>query len=118
MVSGTWSTVALSTAKEVGAPIATHDPNDDGVLVAWPERDTIAEPWRLRVKGPFTLLLDNAGVVNVEVAGRRIPHGQSVGETWAGRFDGEGRWLRPAPPELPEGAPLPDDDEAEGGTKP
>ena len=49
MVSGTWSTVALSTAKEVGAPIATHDPNDDGVLVAWPERDTIAEPWRLRV---------------------------------------------------------------------
>jgi len=78
----------------------------------------VSEPWRLRVKGPFTLLLDNAGVVNVEVAGRRIPHGQSVGETWAGRFDGEGRWLRPAPPELPEGAPLPDDDEAEGGTKP
>lgn len=78
----------------------------------------VSEPWRLRVKGPFTIVLDNAGVVNVEVAGHRIPHGQSVGEGWTGRFDGEGRWLQPRPPELPEGAPLPDDDEAEGGTKP
>jgi transcriptional regulator with XRE-family HTH domain len=71
----------------------------------------ISEPWRLRVKGPFTILLDNAGVVNVEVAGRRIPHGQSVGESWNGHFDAEGRWLRPAPPALPEGAPVPDDEE-------
>lgn len=71
----------------------------------------VSEPWRLRVKGPFLLMLDNAGVVNVEVAGRRIPHGQSVGESWVGRFDQEGHWLRPAPPELPEGAPVPDDDE-------
>ncbi len=71
----------------------------------------VSEPWRLRVQGPFTLFLDNAGVVNVEVAGRRIPHGQSVGEPWTGRFDGEGHWLRPAPPELPEVAPVPDDDE-------
>jgi transcriptional regulator with XRE-family HTH domain len=75
----------------------------------------VSEPWRLRVKGPFTLSLDNAGVVNVEVAGRRIAHGQSVGEAWTGRFDGEGRWLRPPPPRLPEGPPVPDD---EGGTQP
>lgn len=71
----------------------------------------VSEPWRLRVLGSFTLLLDNAGVVNVEVAGRRIPHGQSVGEPWTGRFDEKGRWLRPALPELPEGPPVPDDDE-------
>ena len=76
----------------------------------------VSEPWRLRVKGPFTLRLDNAGVVNVEVAGRRIVHGQSVGEPWTGQFDEEGHWLRPALPELPEGAPVPDDDE--DGTKP
>ncbi len=78
----------------------------------------VSEPWRLRVKGPFTLQLDNAGVVNVEVAGRRIAHGQSVGEPWSGQFDGNGQWLKPRPPDLPEGAPVPDDDAAEGGIKP
>jgi transcriptional regulator with XRE-family HTH domain len=71
----------------------------------------VSEPWRLRVKGPFILRLDNAGVVNVEVAGRRIVHGQSVGEPWIGRFDEEGQWLRLAPPGLPQGAPVSDDDE-------
>jgi transcriptional regulator with XRE-family HTH domain len=71
----------------------------------------ISEPWRLRVKGPFTLNLDNAGVTNVEVAGRRITHGQSVGEAWTGRFDGQGRWLKPPSPALPAGPPVPDDDE-------
>ena len=65
----------------------------------------ISEPWRLRVKGPFALMLDNAGVVNVEVAGRRIPHGQNVGEAWSGRFNAEGRWLRPPPP--PSAPPTP-----------
>jgi len=74
----------------------------------------ISEPWRLRVKGAFSLVLDNAGVVNVEVAGRRIAHGQSVGLAWTGRFDAEGHWLRPAPPAEPEEPPEPDDDE-EGG---
>ena len=74
----------------------------------------VSEPWRLRVKGPFSLVLDNAGVVNVEVAGRRIAHGQSVGQAWTGRFDAEGRWLRPMAPELPEEPAVPDDDE-EGG---
>jgi transcriptional regulator with XRE-family HTH domain len=71
----------------------------------------VSEPWRLRVKGPFTLILDDAGVVNVEVAGRRIAHGRSVGEPWTGQFDGEGRWLQPKPPALPAAAPVRDDDE-------
>jgi transcriptional regulator with XRE-family HTH domain len=71
----------------------------------------VSEPWRLRVKGPFDLILDNAGVVNVEVAGRRIPHGQNVGEGWTGHFDAEGRWLRPVPPAPPEEPTLPDDEE-------
>lgn len=66
----------------------------------------ISEPWRLRMRGPFTLSLDNAGVVNVEVAGIRIPHGQSVGEPWVGRFDDQGRWLRPPRPD-PEPVPGP-----------
>lgn len=92
------------------------EPSQGGQLLARTLR--VSEPWRLRVKGPFTVQLDNAGVVNVEVAGRRIAHGQSVGETWSGRFDAEGRWLQPALPSLPEGAPPPDDDETEGGTKP
>ena len=75
----------------------------------------VSEPWRLRVKGPFSLSLDNAGVVNVEVAGVRIPHGQNVGEAWTGRFDAEGRWLRPAPPPLPApAAPQPPDDDEDG----
>ena len=71
----------------------------------------VSEPWQLRVKGPFDLVLENAGVVNVEVAGRRIPHGQNVGEGWTGHFDLEGHWLRPAPPVLPEEPPLPVDEE-------
>lgn len=106
--------------------------NDQGILVSLRAMDTcevklepgletgaqaqvrtlrVSEPWRLRVKGPFALALDNAGVVNVEVAGRRIPHGQSVGEAWTGQFDAEGRWLNPPKPVLPEQAPAPDEDE-------
>ena len=71
----------------------------------------VSEPWKLRVKGAFTLFLENAGVVNVEVAGLRIPHSQSVGEAWSGRFDAEGRWLNPAPPAIPEAPATPDDEE-------
>lgn len=81
----------------------------------------VSEPWRLRVKGPFSLALDNAGVVNVEVAGQRIAHGQSVGEPWLGRFDGAGRWLRPPKPPIPVAEPEPSDDEPadeEGGLNP
>jgi len=114
--------------------------NDQGVLVSLRSLDTcevrlepspdsgepaqartlrVSEPWRLRVKGPFTLNLDNAGVVNVEVAGVRIPHGQNVGEAWVGRFDTEGRWLRPLrpPPPVPT-EPQPPDDDEEDGTPP
>ncbi len=61
----------------------------------------VSGPWLLRVKGPFIITLDNAGVVSVEVAGRNIRHGQSVGETWVGRFNAEGQWLRPKAPEEP-----------------
>ncbi len=71
----------------------------------------VSEPWRLRVKGAFVLILENAGVVNVEVAGHRVAHGQSVGEAWTGRFDAEGRWLKPTPPVLPEEPVTTDDDE-------
>lgn len=53
----------------------------------------ISEPWRLRVKGAFTLTLNNAGVVVVEVAGRRIRHGRNVSEAWTGRFDEQGLWI-------------------------
>ena len=61
----------------------------------------VSGPWLLRVKGAFTITLDNAGVVSVEVAGRNIRHGQSVGEIWVGRFNAEGQWLRPKAPEEP-----------------
>jgi len=61
----------------------------------------VSGPWLLRVKGAFTITLDNAGVVSLEVAGRNIRHGQSVGETWVGRFNAEGQWLRPKAPEEP-----------------
>lgn len=61
----------------------------------------MSQPWLLRVKGAFTIALDNAGVVSLEVAGRSIRHGQSVGEAWVGRFDEDGRWIRPKPPEEP-----------------
>ncbi len=67
----------------------------------------VSEPWLLRVKGTFTLTLDNAGVATVEVGGRRIRHGHSVGESWTGRFGADGQWLRTAPP-IPEVATGPE----------
>lgn len=89
----------LEPAPEAGMPPQSHTMR-------------ISEPWRLRVKGPFTLTLDNAGVVNVEVAGVRIIHGQSVGEAWTGQFDAQGHWMKPpspAPEPVPA-APEPPDD--------
>ena len=71
----------------------------------------VSEPWRLRMKGPFSLQLENAGVVKLEVAGVSIRHGSSVGETWVGRFDERGRWLKPIIPDLPEDPALSQDDE-------
>ena len=98
--------------------------NEQGILVSLRAMDTceariagedgtrlqhtlrVSEPWRLRVKWPFTLDLDNAGVVGVEVAGVRIQHGQNVGSPWTGRFDAQGHWLKPAPEPLPN-VPVP-----------
>lgn len=80
----------------------------------------VSEPWRLRVRGAFTLRLDNAGVVKLEVAGRPVLHGQSVGEAWEGRFSAEGVWQRQAAPEpkvrpsAPETDPLPEEERAGG----
>lgn len=103
-------TVAYPVLGEVmpEAPI-----NEEGILVSLRAIDTctgrilangleitrtlrISEPWIQRVKGPFTLSLDNAGVVTIEIAGRRISHGAAVGEPWNARFDEEGRWILPA----------------------
>lgn len=77
----------------------------------------VSEPWRLRVSGPFTITLENAGVVKVEVAGKPILHGQSVGEAWTGRFGPDGQWLRAAPsePKTKPSAPETDPDPDEGG---
>lgn len=105
--------------------------NEEGVLVALRAIDAagavihqesgsrqiplrVSEPWSGRVKGPFTLRLENAGVVALEVAGRGIPHGQRVGQAWEGRFDAAGQWLRPPappapPPSAPEAPPEPDE---------
>ncbi|MBL0312585.1 MAG: helix-turn-helix domain-containing protein [Holophagaceae bacterium] len=91
---------------------------DEGLLVALRAQDAspvhivadgldekrmlqVSEPWLLRVKGAFTIILDNAGVVSLEVAGRVVRHGQSVGETWVGRFNAEGQWIHPKTPEEP-----------------
>jgi hypothetical protein len=67
----------------------------------------VSEPWSLRVKGPFTISLDNAGVVALEVAGRHIRHGRTVGESWEGQFGPLGEWLKPedAAPQIPPTAP-------------
>jgi len=67
----------------------------------------VSEPWRLRMKGPFTISLDNAGVVALEVAGRHIRHGRVVGEAWVGRFGPQGEWILPreAAPQNPPTAP-------------
>ena len=106
--------------------------NEDGVLVVLRAMDTCecritapgqvlahslraSEPWKLRVKGPFTIELDNAGVVSLEVAGRRVRHGQSVGETWTARFGTDGSWLVPekVPSTIPPTAPETDPSEPE-----
>lgn len=59
----------------------------------------VSDPWTLRVKGDLSIELDNAGVVSLEVAGKVIRHGHSVGERWSGRFNENGVWLRPSAPE-------------------
>jgi transcriptional regulator with XRE-family HTH domain len=80
----------------------------EGIHQSMPLR--VSEPWTLRVKGGFTLSLDNAGVVTVEVAGRRINHGRAVGEAWSAVFDAEGRLVPPVEeaPKLPLHVPQTD----------
>jgi transcriptional regulator with XRE-family HTH domain len=80
----------------------------------------VSEPWRLRVKGDFSIHLLNAGVVKVEVAGRIINHGQAVGEPWDGFFDAEGRpqWPAKDTPKTLPAAPesdSPPDEKGPGG---
>ncbi len=79
--------VSLRALDACGARIETESGTETRVL-------QVSEPWRLRVKGTFALHLDNAGVVKVEVAGRPVIHGQSVGEAWDARFGPEGQWLK------------------------
>lgn len=71
----------------------------------------VSEPWRVRVKGPFTISLDNAGVVEMEVAGQRIQHGKIVGESWSGSFGSDGLLLSPPKPKTE--SPLPTAPETE-----
>jgi len=56
-----------------------------------------SEPWKLRVKGAFSLSLENAGVVAVEIAGAKVQHGAGVGQAWSGSFDALGNWIRTEP---------------------
>ena len=112
----------------VGEVLPEVPVNEEGVLISLRSQDTclvtvtrdaepgvvvkrslrISEPWRLRVRGPFTIALDNGGVVVLDVAGHRIRHGTMVGEPWQGRFGENGEWLVPAttvgekPPSAPE----------------
>jgi hypothetical protein len=101
--------------------------NEEGILVNLRAMDTceaqvtsesgvlkhsmrVSEPWSIRVKGAFTLTLDNAGVVEIEVAGHRIQHGRNVGESWSGSFGADGQFV--APPK-PKTEPLPTAPETE-----
>lgn len=61
----------------------------------------VSVPINLRVKGPFSLNLDRAGSVKVEVAGKRISHGRSILESWTGEFDDLGNWMLPKTTEKP-----------------
>ncbi|HET6331009.1 MAG TPA: RodZ domain-containing protein [Holophagaceae bacterium] len=71
----------------------------DGVKLA--RSLQVSDPWKLRVKAPFQLNLSNAGVVQVEVAGKPVATGASVGQPWSGRFDENGVWRRPRPMPVP-----------------
>jgi transcriptional regulator with XRE-family HTH domain len=102
----------------VGEVLPEVPVNDEGILVSMRAQDTcevtlardqdpaavqkrslrISEPWRLRVKGPFSVTLDNGGVVVLDVAGRRIRLGAAVGEPWTGRFGENGDLILPETP--------------------
>jgi hypothetical protein len=102
----------------VGEVLPEVPVNEEGALVSIRTQDTcevtvtrdaepnvvlkrslrVSEPWRLRVRGPFTIAFDNGGVASLDVAGHRIRHGTSVGQPWQGRFGENGEWLVPEPP--------------------
>lgn len=110
----------------VGEVLPEVPVNEEGVLVSLRAQDTcevtvapggapaqkrslrVSDPWRLRVKGPFSITVDNGGVVVLDVAGRRIRHGTAVGEPWTGKFGENGEWIIPEstearnPPTAPE----------------
>lgn len=71
----------------------------------------VSDPWTLRVKGPFTITLGNAGVVILDVAGKRIRHGAAVGEAWTGRFGANGDWIVPEAPVDPGPPTAPESDQ-------
>jgi len=73
----------------------------------------VSEPWSIRVKGPFTLSLDNAGVVEIEVAGRRVQHGKIVGESWTGAFGADGLLQLPPKPKIESPPPTAPETEPE-----
>ena len=73
----------------------------------------VSEPWRIRVKGPFVISLDNAGVVEIEVAGQRIQHGKIVGESWSGSFGADGLLLLPPKPKVENPPPTAPETEPE-----
>ncbi len=129
-VPATWKPPSSDQPYPVLGDVLPEAPlNDQGILVNLRSIDTcevrieygegqtlqhtlrISEPWHLRVKGPFTLHLDNGGVVNLEVGGRHIQHGASVATSWSGRFTEEGQWILPKnegktiPPTAPETTP-------------
>lgn len=136
-----WAPMAPAGPYPVVGEVLPEVPvNEEGVLIAMRAMDTcqavvqslagdpmaaaasaqrhtlrVSEPWRLRMKGPFSIALDNTGVVALEVAGRRIRPGRTVGEPWLGRFGPSGEYLLPAetapshPPTAPETDPNPPD---------
>jgi transcriptional regulator with XRE-family HTH domain len=75
----------------------------------------MSEPWKLRVKGAFSLHLDNAGVVAAEVAGVKISHGAGVGQQWSGAFDDRGNWLQPKKHPRAPGGGYPQEQEKDQG---
>ncbi len=115
----------------VGEVLPEVPVNEEGVLISMRSQDTcevtvaadadpaaaqkrslrISEPWRLRMKGPFTISLDNGGVVVLDVAGRRIRHGTAVGEPWKGRFGENGEWILPETPVDKEPPTAPESDQ-------
>ena len=70
----------------------------------------ISEPWCFRAKGPFTIHLSNAGVVSLEVGGRRILGERHINGPWVGNFNSGGKWLIPAEPKLVHTPTVPETD--------